>query len=800
MNLRLTLVALCIICLSPTGAAAAVIHVPVDQPTIQAGIDAAKHGDTVLVADGTYTGDGNRDLTFQGIPVTVRSENGPELCIIDCGSTPQNPHKGFNILSGQDVVLQGFTITHGMGDTDGFGEGGGIFTYGSTLQVENCTIKMNEAHLGGGIFAQNAVVEIRNCRIEANDGGGIHCNSCEGVIAGNSITENRFGLGAGIHAGFSRLLISENTITGNETWEGGGGIGCISGIGTVIVGNTIADNLIDPFAEFGGCGILCRSVDALHITDNVITGNTGPNYGGGISCEYTSPNIEGNLIQGNSAYMGGAVRVLSGSPHLKNNLIIGNQVSGYGGAVHCINAAPRITGCTMADNHADTFAGAVYCNSGSSAVIRESILWGNTPDQVYIISPGQADITWCAVEGGWPGEHNLVEDPLFTTGPLGHFYLRQTVCGDQQNSPCVDAGHPETPPFGTTGCTLDTSIIDIGYHYPVSTIVAGPGPAPGNPPLVRVFPAQHSAAPLSEFDAYGATGYGVNLCCGDVDGDRKDDLITGPGPGEIYGPHVRGFTADGTTLDGLSFMAYGTSTFGVNVATGDLDRDGIDELITGAGPGAVFGPHVRSWSYDEASGVIPNAGVSYFAYGTPKWGVNVSAGDIDGDGYDEIVTGPGPGAVYGPHVRGWNVDGGTATAIPGVSYFAYGTLKYGVNVTCGDVDGDGIDEIVTGAGPGAVFGPHVRGWNVDGDTVTPLPGFSLFAWLTGPQRYGVEVHAGADVNGDGLDDLITGRGPAPEADTEVKVFTYVDGVLEEWMAIEAFEGMTHGATVAAGRF
>jgi len=60
------------------------IHVPFDQPTIQAGIIAASDDDTVLVADGIYTGEGNRDIDFLGKLITVQSEHGAESCIIDC--------------------------------------------------------------------------------------------------------------------------------------------------------------------------------------------------------------------------------------------------------------------------------------------------------------------------------------------------------------------------------------------------------------------------------------------------------------------------------------------------------------------------------------------------------------------------------------------------------------------------------------------------------------------------------------------------------------------------------------------
>jgi hypothetical protein len=78
-------------------ASAAVIRVPEDQPTIQAGINAAGTGDTVLVADGVYMGEGNRDLDFGGREIVVMSENGPENCIINC----QSEGRGIYFHSGE---------------------------------------------------------------------------------------------------------------------------------------------------------------------------------------------------------------------------------------------------------------------------------------------------------------------------------------------------------------------------------------------------------------------------------------------------------------------------------------------------------------------------------------------------------------------------------------------------------------------------------------------------------------------------------------------------------------------------
>lgn len=83
--------------------------------TIQEGIDAAVNGDTVLVLDGTYNGDGNRDMDFGGRLITVQSQNGADNCVIDCEGTELDPHRAFDFHSGETAaaVLEGLTIRNG---------------------------------------------------------------------------------------------------------------------------------------------------------------------------------------------------------------------------------------------------------------------------------------------------------------------------------------------------------------------------------------------------------------------------------------------------------------------------------------------------------------------------------------------------------------------------------------------------------------------------------------------------------------------------------------------------------------
>lgn len=115
-----------------------ILYVPTEYPTIQAGINSAVDGDTVLVADGTYIGTGNKNLTFGGKAIAVRSENGPESCIIDC----QNSGRGVYFNSDEDTcsVFSGFTITHGY-----YWAGAGIYCVYSSPTISDCYLVENTA-------------------------------------------------------------------------------------------------------------------------------------------------------------------------------------------------------------------------------------------------------------------------------------------------------------------------------------------------------------------------------------------------------------------------------------------------------------------------------------------------------------------------------------------------------------------------------------------------------------------------------------------------------------------------------
>jgi len=134
----------------PGVAAATERLVPSQYPTIQAAIDASVDGDVVIVADGVYTGTGNRDIDFGGKMLTVRSENGPANCIIDCQGSGSNRHRGFYFHTNETAaaVLDGFTIQNGYAPYNEpcYWSGGGILCQdNANPTIRNCILRWNRA-------------------------------------------------------------------------------------------------------------------------------------------------------------------------------------------------------------------------------------------------------------------------------------------------------------------------------------------------------------------------------------------------------------------------------------------------------------------------------------------------------------------------------------------------------------------------------------------------------------------------------------------------------------------------------
>ncbi|MHC4536052.1 MAG: right-handed parallel beta-helix repeat-containing protein [Planctomycetota bacterium] len=401
-----------------------------DFETIQAGIDAAVDGDTVLVAPGEYII--TEPITFRGKAIIVRSEAGSDETTIRMG-TPVDTNRGSVVIFENDEttssVLDGFTITEGKGSwvsSLSAYVGGGILFNASSGTLRNCLVMNNQADDGGGggVSAYfGSTPTLTNCTFTVNSaeyGGGVHCwDSCSLILTDCVITENSAGNSAGgVFCGQnSSVTMNGCIIRGNSTTkESGGGVNC----------------WVNSLATLTNC---------------IIAENTAGRAGGGVFCgENSSVTMIHCAIIGNTARTGGGMMETwhRASATVSNCVIAWNTALGVGG-------------------------GGMLCGlQAGSATFNNSILWGNTAPkgrEIWVRTGGKLSVTYSDVAGGqaaalieggtlnW-GPGNIDAEPLFADPNNEDYHLKsqagrwdpnsQSWVTDDVTSPCIDAGDPNS--------------------------------------------------------------------------------------------------------------------------------------------------------------------------------------------------------------------------------------------------------------------------------------------------------------------------------------------------------------------
>jgi predicted outer membrane repeat protein len=298
-----------------------------DFPTIQAAIDAAVDHDVIELADGTFTGDGNRDISFHGKAITVRSQSGnPEACTIDCESNPGPRRRGFAFVTGEgpEATVESITIANGyaplisMDDAWGGaifcdngaspmivdcvllnntamgwpsnGYGGGVASRGASRpSLIRCQMVENAAWSGGGAYGRFALLE--DCQFSYNSasigGGATVLATDSGIVSRCTFARNSASYrGGGLYCGLGTCVISGSTFCLNSADDDGGGIACRDGIldlsGTIVA-----------FSSKGEAVFLDEGASAFVMCSDLF-GNAGGDWTGPIEDQL---GVNGNISE-----------------------------------------------------------------------------------------------------------------------------------------------------------------------------------------------------------------------------------------------------------------------------------------------------------------------------------------------------------------------------------------------------------------------------------------------------------------------------------------------------------------------
>lgn len=433
------------------------IRVPADQPTIQAGIDAATLGDVVLVAPGTYTGVGNKNLEFESKDIVVRGESGSEVTTIDC----EGSGRAFYLLGPLTAaaVVEGFTIRNGDVGDDPVG-GGGIFIAGGAPTITNCRFLQNRAagYLqnggGGAISVYNADPTITACIFLENNvtgsgavGGGIAVHTSHIRISRcrfeSNVISSSDGLGGGLGVVWvgsappdRPAVIEDCEFYVNEATHGGGAFVVLS----KLTGCTFA---LNRATAGGGAWALLSDIG-----DCSFTGNSGAAGGGmaATTCAVFRTAVKGNFAaeDGGGIYWGGR------SNTIRDCILIDNSAL-RGGAMAGLRTDGKASGCTIANNVAQIGSG-IYLDSLEPATwILENVIisGGSTGEAIRCDRLANAVISCSDVFGNsggdWVGciasyagiDGNIAADPRFCDPEAEDWQIcEESPCAPDQAGDC----------------------------------------------------------------------------------------------------------------------------------------------------------------------------------------------------------------------------------------------------------------------------------------------------------------------------------------------------------------------------
>jgi hypothetical protein len=269
----------------------------------------------------------------------------------------------------------------------------------------------------------------------------------------------------------------------------GGGAGtvitCASGEGplTMLDGFTVTNGYIP-----GGGGGMWILLSSPTIRNCVFTANHAMFEGGAMLLDWdSSPTIINCRFFDNTAIYGGALALITSRPTIVNCAFAGNTALYTGGAIdNYAQSDAAVLNCTFSANYASS--GGAIANGASALTMANSVLWGDTPDEIYDDS-GSALVTWCDVQGGYAGGGNIDADPLFVDAVNGDYRLAS-------GSPCIDAASNDDVPADTTDLDDDGDImepvpLDLDGCARFADDPAAPDTGNGDPPIVDMGAWEH---------------------------------------------------------------------------------------------------------------------------------------------------------------------------------------------------------------------------------------------------------------------------------------------------------------------